>query len=185
MVALLSSAGFRPSELGLLAVAVGPGSFTGLRVGISFVKGLAAGLDLPCLAVNTLDAMACSCQVGDGWLSPMIDARKDEIYTALYQMRNGLPARQTGYLSTDPAGWLAGLPEGSLLFGSGEARYRELAATYPSLRMDQDFLAAGRMLNGMVLLAERLFREGAAINAREISACYIRPADAKTGSGPR
>lgn len=178
---LLSSTGVRHSDIQLLAVSTGPGSFTGLRVGISFIKGLGAGLGVPCLSINTLDAMAFSCSDHDGWLSPMIDAKKGEIYTSLYQVREGLPVNQGRYLSTDPAGWMASLPPGTLLFGSGEAKYRELAETHPRLQRDQDFLAKGRMLSGLARLSARLYEQGETVRASQLAAFYIRPADVEKG----
>lgn len=174
---MLSSAGVRLSDIQLLAVATGPGSFTGLRVGISFVKGLGAGRGVPCLSVNTLDAMAFSCSDHDGWLSPMIDAKKGEIYTSLYQVREGLPVNQGRYLSTEPAGWLSNLPAGTLLFGSGEAKYRELAEKHPRLRRAKDFLANGMMLSGLARLSARLYEQGETVRASQLAAFYIRPAD--------
>lgn len=178
---LLSSTGVRLSDIQLLAVATGPGSFTGLRVGISFIKGLGAGLGVPCLSLNTLDAMVFSCSEDEEWVSPMIDAKKGEIYTSLYRAQEGRPVSQGGYLSADPAGWLASLPAGTLLFGSGEARYRELAESHPRLRRDQDFLTEGRMLAGMARLSDRLYHQGEAVSGSRLAAFYVRPADVEKG----
>jgi len=178
--ALLKSHDMKLSDIGLLAAATGPGSFTGLRVGIAFVKGLAAGLKLPTISLNTLDVMACSQESKEGYLSPMIDAKKKEIYTALYKMKDGRPERESEYLPIAPEKWLAMLPEDTLLFGSGEANYRELFKTsVKKIRQDENFLSSGRILSGMAGLAYRLYIEGRAVDPHQLDAFYVRPADAE------
>ena len=102
------------SSLSLVGVAVGPGSFTGLRIGISTAKGLVYGSDVPVLGVRTLAAAAYRVPAGDGatFVCPMIDARKGEVYGALYRragtafeclVEDSLAARRTW-----PAGGLPG-----------------------------------------------------------------------------
>lgn len=177
---LLKSHDLKLSDIGLLAAATGPGSFTGLRVGIAFVKGLAAGLKLQTLSLNTLDVMACSQESKEGYLSPMIDAKKKEIYTALYKMKDGQPERESEYLSIAPDKWLAMLPDDVLLFGSGELSYREMfKASSKKLKQDENFLSSGRVLSGMAGLAYRLYKEGRAVDPHQLDAFYVRPADAE------
>ena len=83
----MSQAGLQLSDLDAVAVSKGPGSYTGLRIGVSVAKGLCYGLEIPLISVNTLQSMA-SCllsmkQISPGtWLGPMIDARRMEVYTA-------------------------------------------------------------------------------------------------------
>jgi len=178
--ALLKRHDIKLSDIGLLAAATGPGSFTGLRVGIAFIKGLAAGLKLPALSLNTLDAMAGSQESKEGYVSPMIDAKKKEIYTALYKMKDGQPVRESDYLSIGPEKWLAMLPEDALLFGSGELSYRDLFRTSAKkFRQDEDFLASGRVLSGLAGLAHRLYQEDQAVDPQQLDAFYVRPADAE------
>ncbi len=84
----LSEAGAAMKDLAAIAVSIGPGSYTGLRVGLSTAKGLAYALDLPLIAVNTLQSLAFACREAmartDVLYCPMIDARRMEVYTALY-----------------------------------------------------------------------------------------------------
>ncbi len=84
---LLEVVGANKKDLSAIALAKGPGSYTGLRIGTSTAKGLCVGLDLPLIAVNTLEAMAAqlSLEWGAGYLfCPMIDARRMEVYCAIY-----------------------------------------------------------------------------------------------------
>jgi tRNA threonylcarbamoyladenosine biosynthesis protein TsaB len=71
-------------DLGLLACALGPGSFTGLRIGMSAVRGLAVALDIPWVAVPTLDCHAWGLGIFPGSVVPVIDGRKGRVYTAIY-----------------------------------------------------------------------------------------------------
>ncbi|OLC39098.1 MAG: tRNA (adenosine(37)-N6)-threonylcarbamoyltransferase complex dimerization subunit type 1 TsaB, partial [Candidatus Rokubacteria bacterium 13_1_40CM_4_69_5] len=80
---VLTDAGWTPADLQGLAAAVGPGSFTGLRIGLSAVKGLALALGIPIAAVPTLDAMAASLPFASLPVCPVLDARKGEVYCAL------------------------------------------------------------------------------------------------------
>ena len=86
---MLKNAGFTLNDIDVLAVAQGPGSFTGIRIGISTVKGLAWALDIPCVGVSTLEAMACSGLLADGYICPVMDARRSQVYNALFECRDG------------------------------------------------------------------------------------------------
>ena len=81
---LLKSAGLKPSELDLLAVPAGPGSFTGLRIALSTAKGIASGSGASLVTVPTLDAYSQGYDFFDGPVIPVIDARKKRIYCSIY-----------------------------------------------------------------------------------------------------
>jgi len=77
------------NDITCLAISIGPGSFTGLRVGAAAWKGLAFALRLPLVAVPTLDAMSLLNVLADGILVPMLDARMDEVFGAVFRFKNG------------------------------------------------------------------------------------------------
>jgi tRNA threonylcarbamoyladenosine biosynthesis protein TsaB len=81
---LLQVSGVSLEEIRALAVAKGPGSFTGLRVGLSAAKGICEGLEVPIVAVSSLEALASQCPGVSIPICPMIDSRKEEVFTALY-----------------------------------------------------------------------------------------------------
>ncbi len=92
---MLKNAERRLRDIDLLAVAHGPGSFTGIRIGVSTVKGLAWALDKPCVGVSTLEAMAWNGLAAGGLICPVMDARRSQVYNALFAIRGGRPARLT------------------------------------------------------------------------------------------
>jgi tRNA threonylcarbamoyladenosine biosynthesis protein TsaB len=91
---LLKNLEIKPSDIGLIAVAKGPGSFTGVRIGVSAVKGLAWGLDIPVCGVSTLEAMAYQTHTNpDTLICPVMDARRNQVYNALFRWHEGKPER--------------------------------------------------------------------------------------------
>ena len=92
---LLKNAELQLSDVDLFAVAHGPGSFTGIRIGVSTVKGLAWACDKPCVGVSTLESMAWHGLAAGGLVCPVMDARRSQVYNALFEIRDGKPARLT------------------------------------------------------------------------------------------
>ncbi len=86
---LFNDLGMDISEIDAFAVTVGPGSFTGLRIGISSVRAFAQAMNKPVIAVNTLEALAYNCACSDKTVVPMLDARRDEVFTAAYEFCEG------------------------------------------------------------------------------------------------
>lgn len=85
--------GLTLSDMDRLAVVVGPGSFTGVRIGVSTVKGLAHGAGKPCVAVNALEAMATGAGAFNGVVCPIQDARAGQVYGATFRCGGGRPER--------------------------------------------------------------------------------------------
>ena len=108
-----------------LAVCVGPGSFTGLRIGVATVKGLAFATAKPVAGVSSLEALAQPCLPWPHLICAMLDARKGEVYAARYRARDGRLEREgrEAVLSIEDA--LDGIHEACLFVGDGASRYRE------------------------------------------------------------
>ncbi len=90
----LKGAGIALEDVDQIAVSHGPGSFTGVRIGIATVKGLAFAGGIPCVGVSTLAAIAYGAACADGVLCPVMDARREQVYNALFDCRNGEVSRR-------------------------------------------------------------------------------------------
>ena len=90
---LLKTCGKTAGDVTAVAVAAGPGSFTGVRIGVAAAKGFAWGKELPCYGVSTLAAMACNLGVWDGYVVPCMDARRSQTYTAIFKAESGKLSR--------------------------------------------------------------------------------------------
>lgn len=122
---LLRQSGLAVLDLSAFAVSIGPGSFTGLRVGLSTVKGLCHSTSKPLLTVPTLDALAFAVPYARHTVCPMIDARRGEVYTALYRTASGVLEKLSSYLALEPSKLLASIREETLFLGDGADNYRE------------------------------------------------------------
>ena len=153
---LLRETGVLPDELDAVAVGMGPGSYTGLRIGVSFAKGLCYGLQIPLVAVGSLDSMVQVAREDyeagiidvDNWddavLCPMVDARRMEVYTQMFDA-NGKPLNEVkAEIVTEDsfADWRSGRP--FVIFGNGAAKCREVLndATYINITPSARGLAA-------------------------------------------
>ncbi len=86
---LISQCSYKPQDLDAVAVAEGPGSFTGVRIGVAAAKGFAWGREIPCYGVSTLEAMALGLGIYNGYVCAAMDARRNQVYNALFQAENG------------------------------------------------------------------------------------------------
>ena len=85
---VMKSSDYSLNDVDAIAVSKGPGSYTGLRIGVSAAKGLCFSLDKPLISVDTLTALSHSISIDDGFIVPMIDARRMEVYAAVYNFKN-------------------------------------------------------------------------------------------------
>lgn len=92
---MLKNCGLTLKDVDAFAVSHGPGSFTGIRIGVSTVKGLAWAADKPCVGVSTLEAMAWQGLLWGGIVCPVMDARRCQVYNALFSVESGKPVRLT------------------------------------------------------------------------------------------
>ncbi len=170
----LRGAGLDRRDLELVACAKGPGSFTGLRIGMAASKGIAAALGLPWVAVPTLDALAWGYEHFPGAVVPLIDGKKGRFFTAIY-LRG---ARMTDWLDI-PLAKLAALLDtytGVLFTGPDADMAEGLAAERSGLSIDRR--AGGPMARALSALAVESFaREGP--SPLDEGPLYLRPSEAE------
>ena len=127
---LLTYAPFSLADVDLFAAARGPGSFTGLRVGLAAMEAFAAAHGKPGAGVSTLEALAWKAEVRDRWIAPVIDARRGEVYGALYRRVDDTVTEVRPPAVMPPADWFASMPESEAIVfcGDGVLRYRQFVS---------------------------------------------------------
>ena len=176
--ALLRTAQLSLTDMDLFAVSRGPGSFTGIRIGIGALKGMAQGTGKPCLGVSTLEGIAANFWGLAGVVCPVMDARCGQVYAALFEgcpeglsrlwPDDALPVRELGEK-------LAALGRPAILTGDGvELCFRELSAALPGLTLAPPQLRLQRAAC-VGLAAEQALRKGVSpISAAELMPEYLR-----------
>ena len=179
---LCELAGITPADLAGVAVASGPGGFTGVRTGMSAAKAIALALGLPVAPVPTLEALAAQSPL-DGLVAPMLDARKDKVFAALYRRdAQGLQEIVPGSLMSiqDWLEQLAGYNEPIHFIGEGAQRQRaaitEQFAT-PWLSDESHLLRAG----SVALLGAGMLARGEGVAALNVLPTYMREPTAVAG----
>ena len=177
---ILSLAKWEPTELDALAVTRGPGSFTGLRIGISTMKGIARSLDKPLVGVSSLEVLARQAPQGQPLVCPMIDARRKEVYWSLYRQS------EDGLMQTHPEQAGSAIDaldqvDGRCLFiGNGAVLY---APVINRQRQDAVFMGETE-LNAprpsiVAVLARELMAKGLCEDIALFKPVYLRKSDAE------
>ena len=176
---LLENLGITLEQIDALGVAVGPGSFTGLRIGISTVKGLASARGMTICPVSTLEAMSFKVRHYNKVVYPMVDAGRGEVYTGKYQVAGDTIKRLSPDLVIFPERFLAEIDSWDAVFyGDGTISYQELINKFSRGRAfiapDNLFLA-----EAIALIAERKLASGNTVTPGQLIPYYIRPSDAE------
>ncbi len=132
----LQKANLRQDQLQAISVSAGPGSYTGLRIGVSAAKGLCYALDLPLISVDTLESFAHQKQIENGLLVPTLDARRDEVYMAVFDEEHH-HIQNTQAMIITASSFEALYKERSLyIFGSGAEKCARILPQHPNLHID-------------------------------------------------
>lgn len=181
---LLGLAGLGHGDLDLLAAAVGPGSFTGVRCGVATVQGLALATGAPCVGFSTLTLLAMDFSLASLPVCALLDARKGEVYAGLYDCSAPLPLPCIDEHVTPPEHLLDRLAADTgtavIFTGDGALRYRDLIIARLGARAVFAPLspASGRPANG-ALLALDAFQRGLAVPPARLQPVYLRPSEAE------
>ena len=179
---LLKQCGKTVADLTAVAVAEGPGSFTGVRIGVAAAKGMSWGAELPCYGVSTLEAMVVSLGIYEGHVCACMDARRSQVYNALFLVENGEVTR----VSEDRAIALADLKtelehiDGPIfLVGDGAVlTHKTLSGDIPGLILPPEHRLHQRAV-GVALLAEQKQSAGETGNGNALAPNYLRLSQAE------
>jgi len=176
---MLHNAGFDKSNLHYIAASSGPGSFTGLRIGAATAKGLAAGLGIKIVPVSTLDALAYNMIIEDATIVPIMDARRGQVYAALYVREGGGLRRLSEYLAEDMQAVIELVKaEGrsAVFLGDGVAVHEAAIAEHPKFTIAPCGFNLQRAALVGLIAAQNI---GDAVSPADFEPCYIRKSQAE------
>jgi tRNA threonylcarbamoyladenosine biosynthesis protein TsaB len=163
------------------AISLGPGSFTGLRIGVSTVKGLAFATGKPVAGVSTLDALASQVSPTSHLICPILDARKKEVYTAFYRYGEGnILGRQSNDQALRPEDLVSKIKEQTIFLGDGVRTYKDfLLHSLPSLATFRAVPLHASHGSMVATLGFELLKKGEYLNVSTFSPVYVRPSEAE------
>ena len=181
---LLATAGLTISDIDIFASAIGPGSFTGVRGGIATIQGLALASAKPCSGFSSLAMLAMNFSLSRSLICPMLDARKGEVYAALYDCSAQLPSPFINDSVLPPAAFIDNITavtkEPVIFVGDGALRYHDQVveqlgeqAVFAPFSLHSPHCANG------VLLALHASRYGALLEPSQLLPVYLRASDAE------
>jgi tRNA threonylcarbamoyladenosine biosynthesis protein TsaB len=178
---VLKQAGFSIEDIEGWAISLGPGSFTGLRIGVSAIKGLAFATQRPVAGIPTLDALASNISPTPHLICPILDARKGELYTAFYRYGEGSVLRQfSPYQALSPEDLVKRIEGETIFLGSGVKTYgdylRNALSTLAIFVPGPLNLAYGSVIAGLGL--EKI-RKNEVLNLPTFTPIYVRASEAE------
>ena len=179
---LLKQCNHAPADVEAVAVAEGPGSFTGVRIGVAAAKGFAWGKNIPCYGVSTLESMALGLGAWDGLICPVMDARRSQVYNALFYVNQGVLSRATedrAIALSDLAEELKNAPKPIFLVGDGSNLcYNTLKADMPNLVLPAEHRMHQRAV-GVGLAALQKIAAGETGDGNALTPNYLRLSQAE------
>ena len=177
---LLKASGISIKEIDAFGVSIGPGSFTGLRIGLSTAKGFAFAADRPIVPVRTIDAFARTMPFCRHMICPMLDARKNEVYAGLYRWEDNLCKEILPQTAIDPADLLKKINEPVVFMGEGSKIYKDIIAEV--IETNAVFAPLSKMSPSASTVAEiaiEKIRQGVTTDPVSLTPLYIRKSEAE------
>ena len=168
-----------PGDIDLIAVSTGPGSYTGLRVGVTCAKTLAYGLGKPVIDVPTLDVLVENVKDNSAkTICPVLDAKRKSVYACIYDRSNNESRKTTDFLIISPDSLIDILPESTIIFGDGIAPYREIFSQKNLTIVEDEKLCIADAADVARLGLER-YEQGIRCEINALAPLYLRKSEAE------
>jgi len=170
---------WEPSDIDLIAVSTGPGSYTGLRVGVTCAKTLAYGLGKPVIDVPTMDVLVENVEDnGAKTICPVLDAKRKSVYACIYERSGNESRKSTDFLIISPDSLIDILPESTLIFGDGIAPYREIFSQKNLTIVEDEKLCIADAADVARIGMER-YEQGIRCEINALAPLYLRKSEAE------
>ena len=181
---VLEEGKFRLNDMDGFAVTIGPGSFTGLRIGVSLIKGFVLATEKPFVGINSLEALACTLDAPKHPICTVLDARKSEVYAAVFKSQENTLHSLLKESALSPESLCEKIEIPTLFTGNGVERYHEifkesLGARFIEPKTSPRFSSAA----GATLLASRQFDNLNCFDLNQLKINYIRKSEAELSLG--
>ena len=168
-----------PGDIDLIAVSTGPGSYTGLRVGVTCAKTLAYGLGKPVIDVPTLDVLVENVKDNSAkTICPVLDAKRKSVYACIYDRSSNENKKTTDFLIISPDSLIEILPESTLIFGDGIAPYRDIFTQKNLTIVEDEKLCIANAADVARLGLER-YEQGIRCEINALAPLYLRKSEAE------
>jgi tRNA threonylcarbamoyladenosine biosynthesis protein TsaB len=170
---------WEPNDIDLIAVSIGPGSYTGLRIGVTCAKTLAYGLGKPVIDVPTLDVLVENVKDNNAkTICPVIDAKRKSVYACIYDRSNNENRRTTDFLIISPDSLIDMLPDATLIFGDGIAPYNDIFAQKEFTILSDEKLGIADAANVARLGLDR-YEQGMRCEINSLVPLYLKKSEAE------
>ncbi len=179
---LLRGSGNSYDDIDIFACSEGPGSFTGVRIGAATIKGLAFGRNKPCVGVSALEAMAYNFLGFEGTVCPVMDARRSQLYNAVFEVKNNTVTRLTPdrvISAEELASELSKYPSPIYFCGGGYQIIWELCGDNPRSSETPELLKYQNGYSVALLALQKYKSENGTFTDRELAPSYLRPSSAE------
>ena len=171
----LHEIGWKPGDIDLIAVDVGPGSYTGLRVGVTCAKTLAYALNKPVIDVPIFDIIAENYAIGSIPICPILDAKRNHVYACIYKLEGIQRKRLSEFLMIQPEKLLPILPRPVIVFGDGVASYKDIFQQKDIIINEKEHV--NPKAEYVAILGERMYVSGHRCEIDKLLPLYLRRAE--------